>query len=386
MTTLTIVAIVSLVLAAIPAGMTLQNLRLFRKPRAAEDRTRPAVSVVIPARNEEKNIVAAVDSVLASSGIDLEVLVVDDQSTDATPTLVGQLAATDPRVRLIQAPTLPSGWCGKQHACQVGADHARHPRLAFLDADVRVLPECLAALSDYLDDNRIQLVSGFPKEVTVSLGEKILIPLIHFILLGFLPFSRMRRNAHPAFAAGCGQLFFADREAYCQSGGHRMIRDSLMDGITLPRSFRRAGFFTDVVDATRLATCRMYDGTVATWKGLSKNAIEGIAHPARILPMTVMLFGGQVLPVGLLVASLGGGPVLGLSAGALALSYAVRGIMRHRFEQSWLGVLLHPLAVLLLLVIQWQSLIGWLWGSQREWRGRKYDPSNEPLVPVELPK
>jgi hypothetical protein len=102
--------------------------------------------------------------------------------------------------------------------------------------------------------------------------------------------------------------------------------------------------------------------------------------------MTVMLFGGQVLPVGLLVASLGGGPVLGLSAGALALSYAVRGIMRHRFEQSWLGVLLHPLAVLLLLVIQWQSLIGWLWGSQREWRGRKYDPSNEPLVPVELPK
>jgi glycosyltransferase involved in cell wall biosynthesis len=380
MTTLGLLAWLSLFLAAIPACMILHNLRHFRASRAELNRRRTPISVVVPARNEESNIVGVVASILASRGVEVEVLVVDDQSTDATPELVRQMSAEDPRVRLVPAPELPPGWCGKQHACHVGAAHASHERVAFLDADVRLHPDCLAALSDSMDDSGAKLVSGFPRELAVSLGEQLLIPLIHFVLLGFLPLARMRRSTHPAFAAGCGQLFLVDRHAYRQCGGHRAIRASLMDGITLPRAFRRAGFLTDVVDATHLASCRMYQGTIATWRGLAKNATEGIAHPARIVPMSVLLFGGQVLPLILLPFS--GRDIVALSvcASALLVSYGARGAMLHRFQQSVLGMLLHPLAILLLLGIQWQSLFASWFGWQREWRGRKYQTSTEPTM------
>lgn len=375
MNSLTLLAGIGLVLAAIPALMIVNNLRWFRVPPVASGRRRLPLSVIIPARNEAANIVPAVEAVLASQGVEVEVIVVDDQSTDETPELVTQLSQTDGRVKLVSAPDLPPGWCGKQHACQVGADHASHERLVWIDADVRLAPEALAALSDYLDETGVKLVSGFPRESTGSLGEHLLIPLIHFVLLGFLPITRMRRSTHPAYAAGCGQFFVADRTAYRQSGGHAAIRNSLMDGITLPRSFRRAGFPTDVVDATPLAECRMYHGTQATWRGLAKNAVEGIAHPRRILPMTILLFGGQVMPAGLLFVTIHQPVPFTLSLMAVSLSLAVRAVMARRFRQSALGVLLHPLAILSLLLIQWTSLVRWLIGSKREWRGRSYQES-----------
>ncbi len=382
MNALTFLTAVAMLLATVPALMILNNLRLFRVPIAQTGRRRTPVSVIIPARNEAANIVPAVQSVLASRGLQVEIVVVDDQSTDETADLVRRMSEGDGRVRLVSAPSLPPGWCGKQHACQVGADHAVYDRLAFLDADVRLTPDCLAALSDGLDGSQAKLVSGFPRERTGSIGEHLLIPLIHFMLLGFLPISRMRRSAHPAYAAGCGQLFLADREAYRTTGGHAAISDSLMDGITLPRAFRRRGFLTDVVDATPLAECRMYHGTRATWRGLAKNAIEGIGEPRRILPMTVVLFGGQILPLGLLFVTLHQPILWAMSLSALLMSWAVRGVMAWRFRQSRISVFLHPLAVFVLLTIQWVSLVGWLFGAKREWRGRSY--KDLPQRPADL--
>src|SRR5262249_61852699 len=99
------------------------------------------ISVLIPARNEERGIVAAVESALASEGVSLEVIVLDDHSEDRTAALVEGLARRDSRVRLVPAPPLPEGWCGKQHACHVLAGCACHPLLAFLDADVRLAPD-----------------------------------------------------------------------------------------------------------------------------------------------------------------------------------------------------------------------------------------------------
>ena len=127
----------------------------------------------------------------------------------------------------------------------------------------------------------VGLLSGFPHEETGSWLEKLLIPLIHFILLGFLPLGRMRLSKSPAFAAGCGQLFIAQRSAYESAGGHAAIRSSLHDGILLPRAFRRAGQTTDVFDATNLAECRMYRSAKEVWLGLLKNAGEGMASPVR---------------------------------------------------------------------------------------------------------
>ena len=171
----------------------------------------------------------------------------------------------------------------------------------FLDADVRLASDALARMAAYARSSGTDLASGIPCQVASACWRKLLIPLIHFILLGFLPIRRMRRSRQPAFAAGCGQLFIARASAYNCCGGHSVIRDTLHDGIKLPRVFRTAGLKTDLFDATDLAICRMYRNASEVWFGLAKNAGEALAAPAMIGPMTAILLGGQVLPYLLLL-------------------------------------------------------------------------------------
>ncbi len=356
-----------------PALLFLLNLRLYQPPPTPSQPPGP-VSVLIPARNEELSIGAAVRSVLATPGTDrggitVECIVLDDASTDRTAAVVSELAALDARLRLAQAPPLPAGWNGKQHACHVLAGLAQYPVLCFLDADVRVAPDALPRLAGFLGSARAQLVSGFPLEETGSLFEHLLIPLIHFVLLGFLPLARARSHpSDPALAAGCGQIMLVERAAYTAVGGHGSIRATMHDGLLLPRLFRRHGFATDLCDLTQLARCRMYHTAAGTWAGLAKNATEGMAAPARIVPFTLLLAAGQVLP--LVLAFVWPTPLTLLALGA---SYLPRLVAASRFRQSWLGALLHPMGIVLLLVLQWYALGRKLVGGQATWKARSYD-------------
>lgn len=385
-------------LSLVPAALYLVNLTVYRPPRAAAAPP-PPVSVLIPARNEETSIAGAVESVLASRGVgELEVVVLDDGSTDRTAEIVRALARRDRRVRLESAPPLPAYWCGKQHACAVLAGRARHGVLAFLDADVRLAPDGLAGALGFLAASGAGLVSGFPRQATGSWLERAVIPLIHFVLLGFLPMWRMRATRKPAYGAGCGQLFVVRRTVYEAAGGHAAIRTSLHDGVTLPRAFRRAGFATDLFDATEVAVCRMYRDAGEVWRGLAKNATEGLAAPAAIVPWTLLLGAGQVLPPVLLVALLAATLLAGADPGrdvwllallGAAASYGPRLDAAFRFRQSLRGALVHPLGVALLLAIQWHALGRKLLGRPAAWKGREYGaredggdlPEEEPGVP-----
>ena len=356
----------ALVCAAIPALLFVQNLRLYRRaPMQRKDGELPRVSLLIPARNEAHNIAAALEAALASLGAKFEVVVLDDHSADATPAIVREISARDSRVRLEHAPELPSGWCGKQHACHVLAGHARNPLLVFIDADTRLAPDALARFAAFMEASGCDLASGVPRQVTGTFLEKLLVPLIHFVLLGFLPLDRMRRSGDPAFGAGCGQLFIARREAYEKCGGHAAIASSLHDGIALPRAFRRAGFCTDIFDATDTISCRMYASGAQVWSGLAKNATEGMASSRLIVPMTLVLLGGQVLPWVLLFTR-----ASWLAGIAAALTLLPRVLGAIRFGQSWLGVPGHPLSVALLVAIQWHAFLRERFGWRAEWKGR----------------
>jgi glycosyltransferase involved in cell wall biosynthesis len=366
-------AIVCCALAGIPGVLLLANIIRYRRPARVTADSPLRVSVLIPARNEENNIADCLTSVLRNTGVDLEVLVLDDQSTDRTVKIVQALAQTDPRLRLITSLPLPSGWCGKQFACHQLAREATSSYLLFVDADVRLESDAVVRSLHFLRTSGADLVSGVPRQLTETFSEKLLIPLIHFILLGFLPFGMMRRFRSAAFAAGCGQLFLARAKAYHSTGGHRSIAASGHDGIELPRAFRRHGFRTDLFDSTSIATCRMYRSSAAVWTGLAKNAIEGIAKPTVIVPFTVLLLFGQVLPPFLLAYSLiSGAPtavlmLLGVATGA---SYAARSVSARRFAQSWLGVALHPIAILSFLGIQWFAFFQARRGRPFVWKGR----------------
>ena len=194
---------------------------------------------------------------------------------------------------------------------------ASHPILIFLDADVRLKPGAVVRMTAFLEQSGAALASGVPEQVTRTASERLLVPLIHFVLLGFLPIRQMRIDLHPALGAGCGQLFVAFRHAYVASGGHRAIRRTLHDGPKLPRVFRSAGFRTDLFDATDLASCRMFSAGAEVWRGLARNAGEGLGSPRLIGIATLLLVGGQVLPIVSLAAA-----CLNGSAFTLALSLA----------------------------------------------------------------
>jgi len=359
-----------LILAATPVMMTLTNALFFRRlPRAGSvDGPKPAVSVLIPARNEERSIAGAVRSVLETRNVDLELIVLDDDSTDGTARIVHDLAASDGRVRLIRGGPLPGGWCGKQYACRQLADAATHDLLVWIDADVTLAPDALRRMADRVSRTDVAMLSGFPYQVTETWLEKWIVPLIHVLLLGYLPMFFMRFTRHPGFGVGCGQLVMIQRAAYRSIGGHEAVRASLHDGITLPRAFRRRGFMTDVFDATDAARCRMYRHAPEVWRGFVKNATEGMAT-ARGLPIwTALLFGGFVMPWLLFVLALG--RPAWFTADQATLVHASIGLLlvHGLICRLWLrhdgqSILARPLGVVALLAIQWTALI-------RQWRGR----------------
>lgn len=374
---LDVFALAVMLCALSPAVLFCINLRRYRPPPPAAVGQFLSVSVLIPARNEERSIRAAIESVMASTGVEFELIVLDDASTDRTSPIVTELVTSyGAKLRLAQAPSLPLGWNGKQHACWSLAHIAKYDVLCFIDADVRLTPDALARMATFLAQGQGQLVSGFPRQITETWLEWLLLPLIHFVLLGFLPISRMRQGTDPSLAAGCGQFLMVDRDAYFASGGHAAIRETMHDGLRLPKLLRQHGFHTDLADLTHLARCRMYTSAAEVWQGLAKNATEGIAAPARILPISVLFFLGQVMPfllaVALLLGHKGSPPVIACTIVAVGGACLPRLLSTRRFRQPLRSALLHPVGILALLTIQWYALLRKALGGTVSWKERSY--------------
>ena len=374
-------ALVCLSCALLPAVMFIVNLDKYREPRTRNNSPFSAVSVLIPARNEAVGIAAALRAILATREVEFEVVVMDDGSTDGTDLIVLDLAETDNRLRLEHAPPLPPEWNGKQHACWCLARVARNPILCFVDADVRLRSDCVARMAGFLDGK--SLVSGFPQQITGTFLEWMLLPLIHFVLLGFLPITRMRTTTEPGLGAACGQFIMVRAGDYFACGGHSGIKLTMHDGLRLPRLFREAGFKTDLADITNLASCRMYTSASEVWSGLAKNAVEGLGAPALIIPTSAVLFLGQVLPF-LTLGSLVYQQFKGFSAldrpcfctfvtlTTIVAAYLPRFLGVIRFRQDWRGAILHPFGMVLLLAVQWYAVCRKIIGCKTSWRHRAY--------------
>jgi hypothetical protein len=245
--------------------------------------------------------------------------------------------------------------------------------LVFIDADVRLANDALERLAGHMNGTGVDLASGIPRQRTESFSERLLIPLIHFILLGFLPMRAMSKSRSPAYAAGCGQLFVTWAASYRACGGHAMLRGSMHDGIKLPRVYRKAGLATGLFDATDMAVCRMYRVGAEVWSGLGKNATEGLAAPGAILPMTTILGGGQVLPFVLLffAAKLSRFGLCASTAAAM-LSLLPRMLAVPLFRQPLGAAFIHPVGVVALLGIQWFAFARRLTGHRAVWKARAY--------------
>jgi isopentenyl-diphosphate delta-isomerase type 1 len=367
--------------------MTWVNLRLYRPAGTPE---RPAagpvnVSVCIPARDEQANLADCVTAVLASDPPPLEVLLYDDASEDDTFAIIQRLVREHDAVR--QAPTTPKpgGWVGKQHACDQLGQAARGQWLLFLDADVRLQLDAVGRAVTEAQRLDVAMVSAFPRQIVGSLLERLVVPMIFFLLLSYLPLWQMRRRNQPSVSAGCGQFLLVRADAYHDIGGHGSWHDSMHDGIRMPRALRAAGHRTDLIDGTDLASVRMYDGPGPTIHGFAKNSVEAFGSFGVFAAMAGFHLLVHVLPWVLLpTAILTSRPILaGLAAAAVLAQVTQRLLLLRRFDHSaWLAWL-HPLAVLSTLAVHaygcWLHLRG-----LRTWRGRSLaDASGERVVLID---
>nr|WP_232629809.1 glycosyltransferase [Methylobacterium sp. Leaf118] len=366
-------AVLGLVLALLPACLAGVNLALLRTPEPPPE-SEGLVSILIPARDEASVIEGTVRAALASAGIAVEVLVGDDHSTDGTAEIVRAIARDDPRLRLVSVPALPEGWTGKNHALAALAAEARGDHFLFLDADVTLAPNAAAGLVAHARRAGAGLVSGVPRQLMASLGERLTVPMINVLLIGYLPIALMRLLPDPSLGAACGQLILVEREAYARSGGHAAIRTSLHDGVRLPRLFRARDLRTDLVAGHALATCRMYRDFAQSWAGFSKNAREGMATPRALPVWTLLLFGGHVLPwlVLALAFAVGDATAAWIAGGAALVSLATRAAITLVVAEPVATIPLHPATVCTALAIQWNALLRPGPAGAAVWKGRSY--------------
>lgn len=285
------------------------GLRAWRQRRAlgslaiseAPSSNTPPISVIIPARNEEQNIAQCLRSITSQRLPDgvLEVVVVDDVSSDRTAELAAEAAAAWPAIRVLRNEKLPAGWKGKPHACWRGAvaSDRRSEWLCFLDADVRLDPALLASAIAKASGERIDLLSLAPRHELRSAAERLILPCGHYLLAFAQDLSRMQSSqAREALATGQFMLF--RREVYGAIGGHRAVRSAICEDLALACLAKRHGFRVLLLSGDGLLTARMYTGWRTLWPGFAKNLTEtfggvsktaALATAALVLPWVVFL-------------------------------------------------------------------------------------------------
>jgi chlorobactene glucosyltransferase len=357
------------------------NLAAFpRLSRAAKKRAPasfPRVSVVIPARNEEKDIERTVRSHLAQDYPDLQVVVVDDRSVDRTPEILTTLAREDPRLTVVAGSDPPADWLGKPHALHLGARTADGELLLFADADVRYDPRALRDAVVVMEDRGLDLLAFFPRFENRGFWENVLLPFLSVaVFLGFGFLARFRR-VPLAMGAGAGNL--VRRRAYEAVGGHAAIRKAVVDDVRLAVVAKRAGFRVAAFRAEDRVAVRMYRGFRQVWNGFTKNVAWAYSGAGGVVlfALTVLLLAVAIAPAVVLIAAAVGAPVpaadVRLAAALFVSSILVRGVLAHAVGgPTW------PAATHALMAAVWAGIIGrsFYWKLVRKevlWRGRRYD-------------
>ncbi len=362
--------------AVLPANI--RSLRRLSRPPRAASGFGPRVSIVIPARNEERGIGDAVRSQLSQDYRDFEVIVVDDRSTDGTREILERLSRGQPRLRIVRGEEPQPGWLGKPHALHQGAAAATGELLLFVDADVRYDPRTLAEAVAWLEAQGADFLALFPGFDMHGFWENVLMPYIpvaYFFGLGFLANS----DRHRWVAAGGGAGNLVRRGAYEAVGGHAGLRDSVIDDVRLAMAVKRAGFRCRVARADDRVRVRMYRGFREIFDGFAKNVsfvLQG-AFGAVFLAAACLMVVGAIAPAIALGAAALGLPVppgdlllavLGLG-GAVACRAALAAYLGWPQWAAWT----QPL-----MAIVWGAIIArsfWRRFVRREllWRGRRYD-------------
>jgi glycosyltransferase involved in cell wall biosynthesis len=232
---------------------------------------RVSVSVLIPARNEEKNIGNILNDLLKQDYQDIEVIVFNDISSDRTAHIVREFAASDRRIRLMNSEELPEGWLGKNWACYSLSKQAGGKYLLFLDADVRISNGLIVNAISYAERFGLALVSIFPKQIMKTTGEKITVPNMNYILLSLLPLILVRKLLIPSLSAANGQFMLFASALYMSLEPHKKFKSNKVEDIEIARYLKKEKHQIACMVGDNTIQCRMYNNFNEAVNGFSKN-------------------------------------------------------------------------------------------------------------------
>ena len=355
--------------------LLLDNLARFKKAYSLKDQALfTTVSVMIPARNEAENIRSCIDSLKSQTWQNMEVLVFDDCSEDDTAEIVESCIADDKRFRLIRGQGKTEGWAGKNDALRKVVREARGEVLIFVDADTRLAPQAVETAVAIIQEEKAGLLSLWPRQTMKSPEEQLMMPLLSFILLAFLPLKFAESSSLKEFTAANGQFMVFTRAAYKKCGGHEALKEEIMDDVRLAQRVKASGERVIIRDAGQLAACRMYDSYEKIWQGFRKNLYPAFNNHLLIFILSIcLLAAGHVLPIAALVYALAAG-ASGLalaSSWQLFNSLATRIVLALSLKQPLFSTPLHPLAVSITILMALDSYRGYT-GAGVVWKGRTY--------------
>ncbi|MEA1887573.1 MAG: glycosyltransferase family 2 protein [Bacteroidota bacterium] len=370
-----IISIIALAFAGLRLTVALVNY-LFSVTRTKKDSVEePLLSVLIPARNEEKNIGNLLDDLYRQDYKNLEIIVLDDNSMDSTASIVREKMTMDKRVSIITNDHVPRGWSGKNHACHLLAQNAGGSYFLFLDADISIKENIISEMVEYMKLKKLVLVSIFPKQLMKSFGERITVPNMNWILLSLLPLVMVQLSRRPSLAAANGQFMLFDAETYQKLKPHEMVKSSLVEDIEMMRKIKKLRpaensartqgkrYRTAVLTGDNCIECKMYNDFNEAVHGFSKNVLHFFGN--SLIWTSIFLFLTGPVIIFLLLCS------LNLMLIYLFIAILIRILISLTSKQNIIyNILLGPLQQLSLYYIVYRSIRIKFAGSYT-WKGRQ---------------
>jgi len=339
------------------------------------------VSIIMPAKDEEANVAAALETLLAQDYPDIEIIVVDDRSRDRTAEIVRAAAARDVRVRLVQVRELPPGWFGKPHAMQAGAREARGGWLLFVDADCRQAPHSVRAAVNFLAKRGGEMLSLWPVLEMHGFWENAIQPVAGSVLVAwFRPawVNNPRRRA--AFANG--QYILIRRDTYEALGGHGAVRDEIVEDIALARLAKRRGHRLWNAIGQDLFTTRMYDSLRAMYKGWTRiycGAFKSVWRLLGVMTLTCLFTLAPFAALAAAAAAMAAGDSRPFTAALFALALATAALVLVTMRRYFLAgranpwyLFFYPPAVVMVMAFQFGAMMRALGLRGVTWRGTTY--------------
>ena len=342
----------------------------------------PLVSVIIPALNEEEKIEAALASMLTLDYPRLEIIVLNDRSSDATPDILERMAGQHPQLRIIHIRELPKGWLGKNHALHLGAARAEGEFLLFTDADVQMAPDTVnRAVARMLEKKLDHLCLTFHPAMPDSLLSMLVVDSLSSLLTMFKPWLISKPNSRYFIGIGAFNLVYAD--TYRRFGGHRPIRLCPVDDILLGRLVKESGGSQECLNGCNFVTVPWYNSVGEMADGLRKNILAVIDYRLDLLVLATLVFlCCNILPLwGLFFTD---GVVRLLCGCIVAVTGLTLLISTRAFGISPSCLTWFPLTPYIKLYMIWRAALSTLIQGGIDWRGTFYplDELKRHMVPV----